>query len=100
MSQEQNQEEALIHRLVNDLVNPDKVESRCSRLISREPALLELSKRRDDTFPDLAPILWHSHGVIATLVQVFKDASGQGNRRNLSPPVAPKAQGALVKSSL
>ena len=34
----------------------------------RESALLELSKRRE-TFPDLAPILWHSFGTISALLQ-------------------------------
>jgi len=34
----------------------------------REDALFELSKKRED-FPDLAPILWHSVGTIACLLQ-------------------------------
>jgi CCR4-NOT transcription complex subunit 9 len=34
----------------------------------RETALLELSKKRED-FPDLAPMLWHSFGTIAALLQ-------------------------------
>ena len=34
----------------------------------REAALLELSKKRED-FPDLAPMLWHSFGTIAVLLQ-------------------------------
>lgn len=34
----------------------------------REAALLELSKKRE-AFPDLAPILWHSVGTIAALLQ-------------------------------
>jgi len=34
----------------------------------REAALLELSKKRED-FADLAPILWHSFGTIAALLQ-------------------------------
>lgn len=34
----------------------------------REAALLELSKKREE-FPDLAPILWHSFGTVAALVQ-------------------------------
>ena len=37
-------------------------------LPQRESALLELSKRRE-TFPDLAPILWHSFGTISALLQ-------------------------------
>jgi len=34
----------------------------------RERALLELSKKRE-ALPDLAPILWHSYGTIAVLLQ-------------------------------
>ena len=34
----------------------------------RENALLELSKKRE-AFPDLASILWHSHGTISALLQ-------------------------------
>jgi CCR4-NOT transcription complex subunit 9 len=34
----------------------------------REQALVELSKRRE-SFPDLAPILWHSFGTVAALLQ-------------------------------
>ena len=34
----------------------------------REQALLELSKKREE-FPDLPPMLWHSFGTIAALLQ-------------------------------
>ena len=34
----------------------------------RENALAELSKKRE-SFPELAPYLWHSFGVIASLLQ-------------------------------
>jgi CCR4-NOT transcription complex subunit 9 len=43
---------------VKDLIEADK----------REAALLVLSKQREE-FPDLAPILWHSVGTIAALLQ-------------------------------
>ncbi|EEC46276.1 predicted protein [Phaeodactylum tricornutum CCAP 1055/1] len=43
--------------LVLQLINPDQ----------REVVLLELSKKRE-SFPDLAPILWHSVGSIAALL--------------------------------
>eukprot|EP01116_Phalansterium_solitarium_P008637 TRINITY_DN22581_c0_g1_i1.p1 TRINITY_DN22581_c0_g1~~TRINITY_DN22581_c0_g1_i1.p1 ORF type:complete len:393 (-),score=77.97 TRINITY_DN22581_c0_g1_i1:343-1473(-) len=49
---------AHIYNLVLELTNPDK----------REIALLELSKKRE-AVPDLAPILWHSFGTIACLLQ-------------------------------
>lgn len=35
---------------------------------NRERALLELSKKRE-SFPELAPYLWHSFGVISALLQ-------------------------------
>jgi len=47
-----------IFLLVADLTSPEQ----------RESALLELSKRRE-AFADLAPILWHSFGTIAALLQ-------------------------------
>lgn len=45
-------------QLVSDLVNGQ----------TRENALLELSKKRE-SFPDLAPYLWHSFGTMAALLQ-------------------------------
>jgi hypothetical protein len=45
-------------QLVSDLVNVQ----------TRENALLELSKKRE-SFPDLAPYLWHSFGTMAALLQ-------------------------------
>ena len=35
---------------------------------ARENALLELSKKRE-SFPELAPYLWHSFGTISSLLQ-------------------------------
>ena len=46
----------------------------------RENALLELSKKRE-AFPDLAPILWHSFGTIAALLQEIVSIYG-----HISPP--------------
>lgn len=37
--------------------------------LQRETALMELSKKRE-VFPDLAPILWHTVGTMAALLQV------------------------------
>jgi len=45
-------------QLVLDLIHPEK----------RETALLELSKKRE-SFPELAPILWHTFGTISALLQ-------------------------------
>ena len=44
--------------LVLNLINTEK----------REQALLELSRKRE-SFPELAPILWHSFGTISALVR-------------------------------
>ncbi len=47
-----------MEQLVLDLTNP----------LTRENALLELSKKRE-SFPELAPYLWHSFGTISALLQ-------------------------------
>eukprot|EP00884_Botryococcus_braunii_P002973 jgi/Botrbrau1/12677/Bobra.67_1s0041.1 len=47
-----------LEQLVLDLVNP----------ATRENALLELSKKRE-SFPELAPYLWHSFGTMMALLQ-------------------------------
>lgn len=47
-----------IYPLVYQLTIPEQTEI----------ALVELSKRRED-FPDLAPVLWYSYGVMAALLQ-------------------------------
>ena len=49
---------ALQEQLVLDLTHPG----------SKETALLELSKKRE-SFPELAPYLWHSFGTMAALLQ-------------------------------
>ena len=48
-----------IYQWILELASPD----------TRETALLELSKKRE-VVPDLAPMLWHSFGTIAALLQV------------------------------
>ena len=47
-----------LHALVLELSSPEQ----------RETALLELSKKREE-FAELAPILWHSVGTVAALLQ-------------------------------
>lgn len=47
-----------IESYVHQLINP----------VTRENALLELSKKREN-FPELAPYLWYSFGTIAALLQ-------------------------------
>nr|CAG4651974.1 EOG090X09A7 [Triops cancriformis] len=47
-----------IYQWISELTNPE----------TRESALLELSKKRE-VVPELAPMLWHSFGAIAALLQ-------------------------------
>ena len=47
-----------VFQWINELSHPD----------TRETALLELSKKRESV-PDLAPMLWHSFGTTAALLQ-------------------------------
>eukprot|EP01083_Nonionella_stella_P077987 213196_1 len=58
VSSDQNLNINMLYRLVLDLNDREK----------REAALLKLSKERE-VCPDLAPILWHSVGTIACLLQ-------------------------------
>lgn len=53
-----------IYQWINELSSPE----------TRENALLELSKKRESV-PDLAPMLWHSFGTIAALLQVSRTGS-------------------------
>lgn len=54
-----------IYQWINELSSPE----------TRENALLELSKKRESV-PDLAPMLWHSFGTIAALLQVCRVVAG------------------------
>ncbi|TPX32952.1 hypothetical protein SeMB42_g07550 [Synchytrium endobioticum] len=58
LAQQQFMDEEKIYQLILDLTNP----------ATREAGLLELSKKRE-AYEDLAPILWHSFGVMAALLQ-------------------------------
>ena len=49
-----------IYQWIIELSSPD----------TREAALLELSKKRE-VVSDLAPMLWHSFGTMAALLQVY-----------------------------
>ena len=73
-----------MYPLVLELLNPE----------AREDALLELSKRRE-VVPDLAPILWHSFGVMATLLQEIV-----GIYPLLSPPTLSSQQSNRVCNAL
>ena len=52
---------------------------------TRENALLDLSKKRD-MFTDLAPILWHSFGVIPALLQEIMPSGGRRRTPSLPSP--------------
>lgn len=58
LSEDQNANDDQKYQLVLGLINPAE----------RESSLFELSKKRE-LYPDLAPILWHSFGTIAALLQ-------------------------------
>lgn len=65
-----------MEQLVLDLTNP----------ATRENALLELSKKRE-SFPELAPYLWHSFGTISALLQVSSSLN-----LHVSLPAVPENQ--------
>ncbi|WAQ94563.1 CNOT9-like protein, partial [Mya arenaria] len=51
-------ERVKVYQWIGELTSPD----------TRENALQELSKKRE-VVPDLAPMLWHSFGTVAALLQ-------------------------------
>lgn len=61
----------------------------------RENALLELSKRREN-FPDLAPVLWHSFGTIAALLQEIISIYPMLSPPTLSPQASNRVCNALA----
>ena len=61
----------------------------------RESALLELSKKRE-AFPDLAPILWYSHGTIAALIQEVVSIYPMLSPPTLSPTASNRVCNALA----
>jgi Cell differentiation family, Rcd1-like len=63
--------------------------------VQRENALLELSKKRE-TFPDLAPILWHSYGTIAALLQEIISIYSMLSPPTLSPHASNRVCNALA----
>lgn len=75
---------ASVEQLVLDLSVPEK----------REHALAELSKKRESC-PDLAPMLWHSYGSLAALLQEIVSIYPQ-----LNPPVLSNATSNRVCNAL
>ena len=72
---------------------------------TRENALLELSKKREE-FPDLAPILWHSFATIAALLQeivsIYPALSPPTARRRASMPslvASSRSHGSTARAS-
>jgi len=63
--------------------------------VSREAALLELSKKRE-SFPDLAPVLWHSTGTIAALLQEITSIYPMLSPPTLSPGASNRVCNALA----
>ncbi len=61
----------------------------------REIALLELSKKRE-SFPDLAPVLWHSFGTISALLQEILSVYPMLSPPTLSPPASNRVCNALA----
>ena len=61
----------------------------------REQALTDLSKQRE-TFPDLAPMLWHSCGTIAALLQEIMSIYPALSPPTLSVPASNRVCNALA----
>ncbi|XP_025096020.1 CCR4-NOT transcription complex subunit 9-like isoform X1 [Pomacea canaliculata] len=73
-----------IYAWINELTNPE----------TRENALLELSKKRE-VVPDLAPMLWHSFGTIAALMQEIVNIYAA-----INPPILTASQSNRVCNAL
>ncbi|XP_062212617.1 uncharacterized protein LOC133913465 isoform X2 [Phragmites australis] len=76
---------ATAEQLVLDLCNPDL----------RENALLDLSKKREN-FQDLAPLIWHSFGTIAALLQEIVSIYPSLSPATLSPGQSNRVCNALA----
>lgn len=74
-----------LHPLIEQLANADH----------RETALLDLSKKRE-AFPDLAPVLWHSFGTIAALLQEIISIYPMLSPPTLSPHASNRVCNALA----
>jgi len=85
-SQDQtDKEQKQLYQLVLELLSDD----------NRERALVELSKRRE-SFKDLAPILWHSVGTVACLLQEIVGIYPQLAPPNLSVQASNRVCNALA----
>lgn len=76
---------ASAEQLVLDLCDPEL----------RESALLDLSKKRE-IFQDLAPLLWHSFGTIAALLQEIVSIYPSLSPPTLSPGASNRVCNALA----
>lgn len=91
-----------LYSLVQQLLIPEQVGNLnltidfFSKLfVQRESALLELSKKRE-SFPDLAPVLWHSVGIIAVLLQEIISIFPMLSPPTLSPHASNRVCNALA----
>ncbi|KAI0705877.1 Rcd1-domain-containing protein [Cytidiella melzeri] len=78
-------EEQKIYGLVIDLLNPG----------TREGALLELSKKREQ-YDDLALVLWHSFGIMPALLQEIVSVYPQLSPPNLTAHISNRVCNALA----
>mmetsp|Transcript_33589 Transcript_33589/g.48733 ORF Transcript_33589/g.48733 Transcript_33589/m.48733 type:complete len:344 (+) Transcript_33589:6-1037(+) len=74
-----------LHSLILQLTNSEQ----------RETALLELSKKRE-SFVELAPVLWHSYGTIAALLQEIVSIYPLLSPPTLSPSASNRVCNALA----
>jgi CCR4-NOT transcription complex subunit 9 len=74
-----------LYPLVLQLTSPEQ----------RESALLELSKKRE-AYPDLAPVLWHSFGTIAALLQEIVSIYPMLSPPTLNPAASNRVCNALA----
>jgi CCR4-NOT transcription complex subunit 9 len=65
------------------------------QFLQRETALLELSKKRE-SYPDLAPVLWHSFGTISALLQEIVAIYPMLSPPTLSPHASNRVCNALA----
>ncbi|KAG6856572.1 hypothetical protein H0H87_003072 [Tephrocybe sp. NHM501043] len=79
------QEDTKIYGLVVDLMDPN----------SREGALLELSKKREQ-YDDLALVLWHSFGIMPALLQEIVSVYPQLSPPNLTAHISNRVCNALA----
>ena len=103
-----------VHHYVLQLINPEQVAyipypyllqvvmmmqylTACCTypLLQRDSALIELIKFRE-TCPDLAPVLWHSYGTVAALIQEIVSVYPMLSPPTLNTPCSNRVCNALA----